>query len=60
MMKLDSIVISSIREACEKEDVPHTEEAIRRLLERYISNELPESQVPSSLQGIYELIKGSP
>ena len=57
-MKLDSIVKSAIQEACNKEGVPHADDAVIRLLERYVSNELPENQIASSLQGIYELFKG--
>lgn len=56
-MKLDLIVKSAIREACEIEGVPLANEAVTRILERYITNELPENQIPSSLQGIYELFK---
>ena len=56
-MKLDSIVKSAIREACNEESVSKSDDAVIRLLERYISNELPENQIASSLQGIYELFK---
>ncbi len=56
-MKLDSIVKSAIRKACQEESVSKADEAVIRLLERYISNELAENQIAGSLQGIYESFK---
>lgn len=56
-MKLDPILKSAIQEACENEGVPQTSQAVTRLLERYVTKEIPDSQIASSLQGIYELFK---
>lgn len=57
-MKLDPIIKDAIQDACVNEEVPEASGAITRLIERFVSNELPEVQISSTLQGIYELLKG--
>ena len=57
-MRLDGIVKSAIEEASELEGAAEASGAIIRLVERFVANELPENQIASSLQGIYEVLKG--
>ena len=56
-MKLDKTLSESIQEACAQEGAPQASPAIIRLVERYISNELPDSERSSALQSIYNLLK---
>ncbi len=57
-MKLDPILKAAIKEASKAEGVTQSSQAIIRLLEKYVINEIPANQIAPSLHGIYESFRG--
>ena len=55
-MNLDEAVTLAIRAECKKEGLEECEAPIIRFLEKYLANEIPDQEIPLTLDGIYTMI----
>ena len=56
-MKLDELLEESILVACQEQNLGKVGLAVTKFVGHYLSNEIPEAEMSSKLQDIYQLIK---
>lgn len=56
-MNLDIILDEAIAESCREQDLGSAATAIKMFVAHYLSNEIPDVELSSKLQDIYQLIR---
>lgn len=57
-MELDNLFKESIRNVCAENDCSQSAQPLIRLIERYIANELNETELMIQIQSIYDSFRG--